>query len=97
MDKMPWLDSLSEQQSHIANLVIDQAEKQGVDPKLALAIAFQENKLAHGSFQKDKDGKLTFKPTVGTSGEIGLMQVMPTTAEQYGYKREDLQSLEKNL
>jgi hypothetical protein len=25
------------------------------------------------------------------------MQVMPTTAEQYGYKREDLQSLEKNL
>jgi hypothetical protein len=97
MNKMPWLDSLNEQQMQIANMIVDKAEKEGVDPKLALSIAFQESKLSHGSFQKDKDGKLAFRPTTGTSGEIGLMQVMPTTAEQYGYKREDLQSLEKNL
>jgi hypothetical protein len=54
MNKMPWLDSLNEQQMQIANMIVDKAEKEGVDPKLALSIAFQESKLSHGSFQKDK-------------------------------------------
>jgi len=97
MNKMQWLDSLNAQQMQIANMIVDKAEKEGVDPKLALSIAFQESRLSHGSFQKDKDGNSVFKPITGTSGEIGLMQVMPSTAKLYGYEPDELQSLDRNL
>jgi len=97
MNKMQWLDSLNAQQMQIANMIVDKAEKEGVDPKLALSIAFQESRLSHGSFQKDKDGNSVFKPITGTSGEIGLMQVMPSTAKLYGYEPNELQGLDRNL
>lgn len=97
MNKMPWLDSLNEQQMQIAGQIVERAKAEGVDPKLALAIAFRESSLTHGGFQKDKDGNLTFKPTTGTSGEIGLMQIMPSTAKLYGYEPDELQSLDRNL
>ena len=97
MNKMQWLDSLNAQQMQIANMIVDKAEKEGVDPKLALSIAFQESRLSHGSFQKDKDGNSVFKPITGTSGEIGLMQVMPSTAKLYGYEPDELQGLDRNL
>jgi hypothetical protein len=97
MNKMQWLDGLNAQQMQIANMIVDKAEKEGVDPKLALSIAFQESRLSHGSFQKDKDGNSVFKPITGTSGEIGLMQVMPSTAKLYGYEPDELQGLDRNL
>lgn len=97
MNKMQWLDGLNEQQLQIAGQIVERAKAEGVDPKLALAIAFRESSLTHGGFQKDKDGNLTFKPTTGTSGEIGLMQIMPSTAKLYGYEPEELQNLDRNL
>lgn len=97
MNNMDWLDSLTPQQMHLADMIIHKAQKEGVDPKLALALAFRESRLMHGSFEKDKDEKLVFKPTQGRSGEIGVMQVMPDTAKFYGYKPEDLNDLEKNM
>lgn len=97
MNNMDWLDSLTPQQMHLADMIIYKAKKEGVDPKLALALAFRESSLKHGSFEKDKDDKLVFKPTTGKSGEIGVMQVMPNTAKFHGYKPEDLSDLEKNM
>lgn len=97
MNNMDWLDSLTPQQMHLADMIVHKAQKEGVDPKLALALAFRESSLKHGSFEKDKDDKLVFKPTTGKSGEIGVMQVMPNTAKFYGYKPEDLENLEKNM
>lgn len=97
MNNMDWLDSLTPQQLHLADMIIHKAQKEGVDPKLALALAFRESRLMHGSFEKDKDDKLVFKPTQGKSGEIGVMQVMPDTAKFHGYKPEDLNDLEKNM
>jgi hypothetical protein len=97
MEKMPWLDTLSEPQIQLAGKIIAKAKEEGVDPKFALSLAFRESSLNHGGLQKDKDGNMTFKPLTGTSGEIGVMQVMPGTAKQYGYKPEDLQDLDKNV
>jgi hypothetical protein len=97
MEKMPWLDTLSEPQIQLASKIIAKAKEEGVDPKFALSLAFRESSLNHGGLQKDKDGNMTFKPLTGTSGEIGVMQVMPGTAKQYGYKPEDLQDLDKNV
>lgn len=97
MNEMSWLDNLTDQQTHLASMIIHKAKKEGVDPKLALALAFRESELKHGSFEKGKDDKLTFKPLTGTSGEIGIMQVTPDTAKTYGYKPEDLNNLEKNM
>lgn len=97
MNEMSWLDKLTDQQTHLASMIIHKAKKEGVDPKLALALAFRESELKHGSFEKGKDDKLAFKPLTGSSGEIGIMQVTPDTAKTYGYKPEDLNNLEKNM
>lgn len=97
MNEMSWLDSLSDQQAHVASMIIHKAKKEGIDPKLALSLAFRESSLKHGSFEKGKDDKIAFKPLTGTSGEIGIMQVKPDTAKLYGYKPEDLNNLEKNM
>ena len=66
MDFMDLMDKLSKEQRKNAELVATAAAKAGVDPTLAVAIAYQESRL---------------NPNVGrgTSGEIGMMQVMPAT------------------
>lgn len=97
MNEMPWLDSLTPQQMHLAEMLVHKAKKEGVDPKLALALAFRESGLKHGAFEKDKEDKLSFKPLTGKSGEIGVMQVMPDTAKLHGFKPEELNNLEKNM
>lgn len=97
MNEMTWLDSLSDQQAHLASMIIHKAKKEGVDPKLALSLAFRESSLKHGDFEKGKDDKIAFKPLTGKAGEVGLMQVKPDTAKLYGYKPEDLNNLEKNM
>ena len=56
----------------IANMVCRTAEKYGVDPKLALAVAKTESGL-----QKD---------VVSSAGAVGVMQLMPDTARSLGVK-----------
>ena len=51
--------------SRVKNLIIAEAERAGVDPALALALAWQES-----GFQQD---------IVSSAGAIGVMQVMPDT------------------
>ncbi len=77
------LNQLSEEQAQLALEVARKAKEMGVDPKLAVALAYRESRF-------DPKAK-------GSSGEIGLMQVMPKTAEGMGFSVEDLRDPSKNI
>lgn len=64
------LESLNESQRRIADKIIDQANEQGVDPQLALAVA----KVESGFSQAAKSNK----------GAVGVMQLLPSTAKGLG-------------
>lgn len=76
-------EKLSKEQKDNAYLIGSKAEKAGVDPDLALALAWQENRFN----------------SVGVSpkGAIGIMQIMPDTAKTYGYTKEDLDDKNHNI
>lgn len=77
------LNNLSEEQAQYALEIARKAKQMGIDPKLAVAVAFRESAL---------------KPEAkGSSGEIGLMQVMPKTAEMMGFSVDDLREPSKNI
>lgn len=79
-----FLNNLSEEQAQAALEVARKAKEMGIDPKLAVALAFRESSLNPNTKN-------------GTSGEIGLMQVMPATAEMMGFSPEDLRDPAKNI
>lgn len=82
-DVLPFLNSLSPEQAKYADIIVTEAEKRGVSPRFALAIAWQESKLT---------------PNVtGKAKEVGMMQVMPTTAQAYGYDPKELNDPIKNI
>ena len=72
MDFLDLMDKLSEKQRENAVFVATAAANAGVDPRLAVAIAYQESRL-------------NLNPARGSSGEIGMMQVMPTTGKAMGF------------
>lgn len=88
MDKYSFLDTLDEEQANNANLIIDGAIKRGLNPRLAVALAYQESGLRHA----DKD-----KVKIGADGEIGLMQIKIPTGKMQGYKPEQLNTLQGNV
>jgi N-acetylmuramoyl-L-alanine amidase len=54
---------LNDRQTQYANMVVEEARRQGVNPQLALSIAFAES---------------SFNPDIPSSaGAIGIMQLMP--------------------
>lgn len=61
---------------NLTQAIVDQATAQGVPPAIALAVAMQES----GIQQWRANGQLV----TGTSGEIGVFQLMPSTATQLG-------------
>lgn len=79
-----FLNNLSEEQAQVALEIARKAKQMGIDPKLAVAVAYQESRLNPNTKN-------------GTSGEIGLMQVMPKTAEGMGFSVEDLRDPSKNI
>ena len=69
------LQNLSDEQLRIAERVIEEAERQGVNPDFALSVAFTES---------------TFNPAaVSPKGAMGVMQLMPGTAKELGVNPED--------
>jgi hypothetical protein len=67
---------LSVEQQNNAMLIGTKAEELGIDPDLALALAWTENRfLTNGTSPK---------------GATGLIQVMPANAKAYGYQPKDL-------
>jgi hypothetical protein len=79
-----FIDQLDEEQASNAEKVARAAKRAGVDPALAVAIAFQESKLRSN-------------PPRGSSGEIGMMQVMPGTGKGMGFNEKQLGNLEQNI
>lgn len=79
-----FLNKLSEEQAQVALEIARKARQMGIDPKLAVALAYQESRLNPNTKN-------------GTSGEIGLMQVKPATAEMMGFSAEDLRDPSKNI
>lgn len=78
-----WLSKLTPEQDVIANKIIERSIAMGVDPQLAVALSFRESK---------------FDPNVrGKDGEIGVMQVMPSTGKSMGYTEKDLADIDKNI
>jgi len=77
------IDKLTPEQKSNAMLIGSKAEEMGIDPNLALAFAWVENRWQ----TKGKSPK----------GAVGVMQVMPTNAKPYGYAVEDLQDPNLNI
>lgn len=82
-DPFAFLDTIDETRKPYAEEVIAKSKKLGIDPRLSLALTYRESK---------------FDPNaVGTSGEIGLMQVLPATGKLMGYSEKDLKIPSKNI
>jgi len=84
-----FIQDLDDNQKKIAALVSAKAEELGVDKDLALSMAFAESELRHFN----PNGKTVMSPKKA----VGVMQVMPATAKQYGFNPKDLHDPEKNI
>ena len=74
---------LTDEQRQIAIKIADEAKAQGVDPELALAVGWSENRFnAAGRSPK---------------GAVGPMQVMPSNARGLGIDPKDLLDPDKNI
>lgn len=74
---------LNKEQQNNAFLIGSKAQEVGIDPDLALAFAWRENRFQ----TKGKSPK----------GATGVMQIMPANAKAYGYAVEDLQDPNHNI
>lgn len=80
-----WIDNLDKDQLENANLIAEEARKAGIPPNLAVAMAFRESGLRH-----QQDDKIT----TSKKGAMGIMQLMPTTAD---YLKVDPKDKEQNI
>ena len=70
------MQNLNDEQLAIALQVVEEAERQGVNPDLALSIAFAESSLNPAA--------------VSEKGAVGVMQLMPGTAKDLGVDPQDV-------
>ena len=84
MDKLNFFGKLDAEQRQNAEKVAQFASDAGVDPFLAVAIAY-------------KEGSLRTNAPRGSSGEIGMMQVMPKTGLGLGYDEKKLSNPNQNI
>jgi len=86
-DKQPplgFINELNELQAQNALIIAKKAKEMGINPRLAVSIAF-------------KEGSLNFSQEDGGSGEIGVMQVLPSTGKLLGFSEKDLRDPQKNI
>ena len=74
---------LSEDQKGIARMIADTARIHGIDPELALAVGWTENRFNSAG--------------VSSAGALGPMQVMPANAKGLGLKPNDLLDPQTNI
>ena len=84
MADLKFLKPLTKAQRDYAEMIINEANKQGVPYQLALGIAFNESGINPNAPD-------------GSAGEIGLMQVMPSTGLYFGFTAQDLRDPAKNV
>lgn len=83
MSDLSFIDKLDEEQRQNLDMIITKAEKAGVDPRLAAVLAFNESGLRQNK--------------VGDAGEIGIMQIKPSTAKLVGFDEKQIKSLDSNI
>lgn len=81
---LTFLNDLNESQTQNAIKIAEAAKKVGVNPRLAVSIAYAESRLNSAPDDSDK-------------GAIGMMQVLPSTGKMLGFSEKDLRNPEKNL
>jgi len=84
MADLKFLKPLTKAQRDYAEMIINEANKQGVPYQLALGIAFNESGINPNAPD-------------GSAGEIGLMQVKPGTGLEVGFTAQDLRDPAKNV
>jgi hypothetical protein len=85
---LKFIDTLDEEQRANLARVIDAANRHGVNPRLAAALAFTESQLRQ--MQGDKVLR-------GSSGEIGIMQIKPATGKLLGFNATQLMDPDANI
>lgn len=83
MADLAFLDKLNEQQLQTADKIITKAQAMGVNPRLALSLAYVESGLNMNK--------------TGDAGEIGIMQVKPSTGKMLGFDEKALRSEDANI
>ncbi len=84
MSKLSFIDELNERQVEYADKIATKAKEMGIPPALAVAIAYHESRLNPDAPR-------------GSSGEFGIMQVMPATGKGMGFTNKDLADPDKNI
>jgi hypothetical protein len=84
MADLKFSKPLTEAQRKYAEMIVNEANKQGVPYQLALGIAFNESGINPNAPD-------------GSAGEIGLMQVKPGTGLEVGFTAQDLRDPAKNV
>ena len=84
MADLKFLKPLTETQRKYAEMIVNEANKQGVPYQLALGIAFNESGINPNSPD-------------GSGGEIGIMQLKPSTGAEVGFTVQDLRDPSKNV
>lgn len=81
---LSFLDGLNEEQLKYARIIGERAKAIGVDPALAISIAYQESRL---------------NPNVkdSSAGAMGIMQVMPSTAAGLNVDKDSLKNIDANI
>ena len=83
MGQLTFIDKLDDEQLDNFNKIVDKAPTYGIDPRLAVALAFNESGLRQNK--------------TGDAGEIGIMQIKPSTAKLMGYEKKQIMELDGNI
>jgi hypothetical protein len=83
MADLAFLDKLNKNQLEIADKIITKSQEMGVDPRLALSLAYVESNLNPAATSE--------------KGAVGIMQVLPTTGEMLGVDRKKLRDVDTNI
>lgn len=83
MGQLTFIDKLDDEQLDNFNKIVDKAQAYGIDPRLAVSLAFTESGLRQNK--------------TGDAGEIGIMQIKPSTAKLMGYEKKQIMDLDGNI
>jgi len=83
MADLAFLDKLNKNQLEIADRIITKSQEMGVDPRLALSLAYVESNLNPAATSE--------------KGAVGIMQVLPTTGDMFGVDRKKLRDVDTNI
>lgn len=83
MADLAFLDKLNKNQLEIADKIITKSQEMGVDPRLALSLAYVESNMNPAATSE--------------KGAVGIMQVLPTTGEMFGVDRKKLRDVDTNI